>query len=86
MIRLDSSDDNLIRKTALNALERASEPNGLISRHSVEGRAALTGTRITEPVRTTATEAPARVIESSGWGGQELRDLWDHRDLFYFLA
>jgi lipopolysaccharide transport system permease protein len=71
----------------VNALERVSEPDGLISRHSVERSVAHKGPNIPGLVQSaTLTEAPVVVIEGGGRSGQELRELWAHRDLFYFLA
>jgi lipopolysaccharide transport system permease protein len=71
----------------LNALERVSEPDGLIGRHLAEGWAGKTGTCISDPAPVAPIiAAPVVVIEGSGWSGQGLRELWAHRDLFYFLA
>jgi lipopolysaccharide transport system permease protein len=33
-----------------------------------------------------ATQSPVRVIDDDRWTGLELRDLWVHRELFYFLV
>jgi lipopolysaccharide transport system permease protein len=74
-------------ENVVNALERASEPDGLISRHLVQRSVAHKGPIIPNPAQSaTITKAPVVVIEGSGWSGQELRELWAHRDLFYFLA
>jgi lipopolysaccharide transport system permease protein len=71
----------------LNVLERASEPDGLMGRHLIEDLAAHKGTNVPDPGRAaTVSGARALVIEGSGWSGQEMRELWAHRDLFYFLA
>jgi lipopolysaccharide transport system permease protein len=71
----------------VNGLERASEPDGLIGRHLVERSVAHKEPHIPDPVQSaTISEAPVVVIEGSGWSGQELHELWAHRDLFYFLA
>src|SRR5215469_12398054 len=74
-------------ENVVNALGRASEPDGPIGRHLVERPVAHKGPNIPDPLQSaTITSAPVVVIESSGWSGQELHELWAHRDLFYFLA
>lgn len=71
----------------MNALEQASEPGRLISRHLVERPVVDKGPNIPDPLQSTSsTGAPVVVIEGSGWSGEGLRELWAHRDLFYFLA
>jgi lipopolysaccharide transport system permease protein len=59
----------------------------LISRDSVDDfkMHLESGVQEVAPAAITAG-APTLVIEGQGWSGQELRELWAHRDLFRFLA
>ena len=67
----------------MKALESAPESNALVGPGSVNGLAAdLEGFD-----KETPCYADTLVIESRRrWSGLELRDIWAHRDLFYFLS
>jgi lipopolysaccharide transport system permease protein len=70
----------------LNSVEQVLVPNG-DARHSVndlaepQGSAARAGATASEARRT-----PVLTIDGNSGAALELRDLWAHRDLFYFLA
>jgi lipopolysaccharide transport system permease protein len=68
----------------LNSPERVSEAAELTGQDlpNVSGERSLNVVRPTEAKERT----PVLVIERSRWAALELRDLWAHRELFYFLA
>jgi lipopolysaccharide transport system permease protein len=71
----------------LNSVKRLSEPTDENSQDPPD----VAAERSLHPVRDVApppaTErSPVLVIDHGGWTGLELRDLWVHRELFYFLA
>jgi len=71
-----------MKENVLEAVERLSEPDSQTKRHVLERLA-----KAPAPAEVTANvSAPVLVIEGSRWNGQELRELWAHRELFYFLA
>ena len=70
-----------------NAIERVLEPDRGIGRNSVNGAAELLRGSVEDgPPASKIGQLPALIIDSSRWMGLELRDLWAHRELFYFLA
>lgn len=71
----------------MNSVKLRSEPADEISQDSpdVPGDQSLDG--IQDDVISPATgRSPVLVIEHDRWTGLELRDLWTHRELLYFLA
>jgi len=71
----------------LNSPERLSEPVGETSQDfsNISGDRSLHAVQDPEPPPAPA-RSPLLIIERSRWTALELRDVWAHRELFYFLA
>lgn len=81
------SKSEFAEEDVLNSVKLRSEPADEISQDSpdVPGDQSLDG--IQDDVISPATgRSPVLVIEHDRWTGLELRDLWTHRELLYFLA
>ena len=66
-------------------MERRLDPADEISQDSPEISAPPDGIQ-GDLLPPAATRSPVLVIDDDRWTGLELRDLWVHRELFYFLA
>ena len=71
----------------LNSVEDVLVPNGDQGRYSVDGPAEPQANAVYgDATAFEAERTPVLTIDGSSEAGLELRDLWAHRDLFYFLA
>src|ERR1700689_562281 len=69
----------------LKSVERRLDPADEIGQDSSEISALPDGIQ-GDSIPPAATRSPVLVIDDDQWTGLELRDLWVHRELFYFLA
>jgi lipopolysaccharide transport system permease protein len=71
----------------LNSVEDVLVPNGDQGRYSADGPAEPQANAVYgDATAFEAERTPVLTIDGSSEAGLELRDLWAHRDLFYFLA
>jgi lipopolysaccharide transport system permease protein len=80
MLEIIACEDN-----GLKSVERRLDPADEISQDSPEILAPSDGIQ-GDLLPPAATRSPVLVIDDDQWTGLELRDLWVHRELFYFLA
>jgi lipopolysaccharide transport system permease protein len=80
MLEIIACEDN-----GLKSVERRLDPADEISQDSPEILAPSDGIQ-GDLLPPAATRSPVLVIDDDRWTGLELRDLWVHRELFYFLA
>jgi lipopolysaccharide transport system permease protein len=86
-MRSECSRSQFDEDSVLNSVERLLEPADGVSADlpNIPGKRSLDGVHDVAPSPETE-RSPVLIIDRNRWIGLELRDLWAHRELFFFLA